>query len=501
MTLMKAPENGVSVRMYRQGHGDCFLLAFPRKGGGNPVYTLIDCGYKPGSQAFLYGHKIGEIVEHIGESTDHHLDLVVITHEHQDHVNGIWKKSNPYFKNFSIEEAWFAWTENPEDKIANRLRKDHKDQLLTLVKSREKLELAVGVQDPTVRRLDDLLALETGGHSKTIKLAKVLEVANDPKKSLNKQAMKLIKDKATEKRGVQYLQPSQPPEEINETEGVRAFVLGPPRKEDLLKDENPIGDEGFRDESHGFSFASAAALETEEKVSPFRTTYCISENQALDEEFFEKHYGVDVNDNEDYEKEVSLNASWRRINGEWLYSADKLALKLNTGINNTSLVLAFELPISKKVLLFVGDAQRGSWISWTDNEWKENDDAITVRDILARTVLYKVGHHGSHNATLAGKPNDEYANLSWMGHGSAADEFCAMITAVNKWAITKNNPPWRHPLPAIKKALEEKCQGRVFQTDIDQPKKPDGISDEIWDRFLDRASFEEMYFEYVITDD
>ena len=32
------PKNGVTVRMYRQGHGDCFLVAFPREGGGDP-YT------------------------------------------------------------------------------------------------------------------------------------------------------------------------------------------------------------------------------------------------------------------------------------------------------------------------------------------------------------------------------------------------------------------------------------------------------------------------------
>ena len=32
---------------------------------------------------------------------------------------------------------------------------------------------------------------------------------------------------------------------------------------------------------------------------------------------------------------------------------------------------------------------------------------MTTKDLLARTVLYKVGHHGSHNATLNGKLDDE----------------------------------------------------------------------------------------------
>ena len=45
MAKLVPPENaGVVVRMYRQGHGDCFLLAFPRDGGGEPVRVLIDCG-------------------------------------------------------------------------------------------------------------------------------------------------------------------------------------------------------------------------------------------------------------------------------------------------------------------------------------------------------------------------------------------------------------------------------------------------------------------------
>ena len=74
------------------GHGDCFLIAFPREGGGDPYYVLIDCGYKPGSQAFLdHGKSIGDVVEHLHASCGGHLDLAILTHEHQDHLNGIWK--------------------------------------------------------------------------------------------------------------------------------------------------------------------------------------------------------------------------------------------------------------------------------------------------------------------------------------------------------------------------------------------------------------------------
>ena len=34
MPKLELPDSGVIVRMYRQGHGDCFLLAMPCDGGG-----------------------------------------------------------------------------------------------------------------------------------------------------------------------------------------------------------------------------------------------------------------------------------------------------------------------------------------------------------------------------------------------------------------------------------------------------------------------------------
>ncbi len=56
-----------------------------------------------------------------------------------------------------------------------------------------------------------------------------------------------------------------------------------------------------------------------------------------------------------------------------------MALKLNTGINNTSLVVAFELPKSKKVLFFAADAQRGNWISWKDVEFENGSEKSPPR--------------------------------------------------------------------------------------------------------------------------
>ena len=373
MAKMQAPENGVAVRMYRQGHGDCFLLAFPREGGGDPVYVLIDCGYKPGSQDFVHGKKIGDTVKHIAKATGNHLDLVIITHEHQDHVNGFWKKQKPYFQDFEIGEAWLAWTEDPTDPLANELRERHKDQLLGLVQARRQLAEAVGADDLAVGRLDSFLSLEFGGESDKFNLQAMLAAAKDPSKSTNKQSMKLIKDKALEMRGVRYLSPGGEPKNVPGSAGIRAFVLGPPRSEDLLVDEDPVGAEGFPDQessSHGFSFSAAIQSDPGARAPLFGEQYRAPVDNAFEDAFFRDHYGEKNDGKDDTDKiEAPPNAPWRRIDAEWLYSADSLALALNRGVNNTSLVLAFELPGTKKILLFAGDAQRGNWISWDDSTW------------------------------------------------------------------------------------------------------------------------------------
>jgi hypothetical protein len=69
------------------------------------------------------------------------------------------------------------------------------------------------------------------------------------------------------------------------------------------------------------------------------------------------------------------------------------------------------------------------------------------------------------------------------------------------WALTKNNPPWQHPLPSIKKELENKAQGRVFQMDSRLPVKPVDEPDAAWNEFLSRVvADDDLYFEYKVLD-
>jgi len=207
---------------------------------------------------------------------------VFLTHEHQDHLNGIWKKNDPYFGDFKIDEAWLAWTEDPDDDLANELRKRHQDQLLGLLEARRKLALAIGDDDASVRRVDALLAFEFGG-DEAVTAADLLAAADDPAASVNKQGMKLVKDKASEKRGVSYLKPGDGPLTVPGTAGIRVYVLGPPHDADLLADEDPHGGEGFPDDAHGFTFSAAATAPAGAGAAPFANRFAVTIESAFND--------------------------------------------------------------------------------------------------------------------------------------------------------------------------------------------------------------------------
>lgn len=505
------PEEGVTVRMYRIGHGDCFLLAFPGKAIDQPVYVLIDCGYKPGSPNFI-NTTAKEITDNIREVTGGHIDVAIITHEHQDHVNAITPAN---FSGVRIGETWYAWTEDPNDNLANHLRRQFNDRLLSLMQARNRLAADTGAADK-VRRIDDFLAFELGGddeHDFSAAAASLHAASvGGAEGSHNKRAMKLLK--TLSQNGVRYLSPHENALSIPGVDHVRVFPLAPPRDEALLHSGDPEGEEGFNISAFGAAtmgsyFASAVGTlrAPGRQESPFASRYRIPWESALeghaDHSFAAMYYGATGIDpswpasSDRGESEVEGNPAWRRIDNDWLFSAEQLALDMNNDTNNSSLVLAFELTAGGKVLLFAADAQRGSWISWANGDWIDGERIVTARDLLARTVLYKVGHHGSHNATLKGKEADSYANLDWMAQGDFAHEFSAMITAVRPWAETKKG--WDHPLREIKEALLQKAAGRVFQTDTKvADMKPLGSKSE-WDAFQSRIRDDRLFVDFCVT--
>jgi len=574
------PDDGVIVRMYRIGHGDCFLLAFPGTSedttdgdtSNNPVYVLIDCGYKPGSAGWpaLFTPKsdseaetdkekkkkpkiesrIDRIAKNIRAATGGHIDVAVITHEHQDHVNGITKT---HFNGITIGETWLAWTEDPKDELAIELWNAFGERLVELAAARNRL--AAENSSEQLNRIDQLLELELGWDSRAGSLPVDGEVFAASGSS-NKNSIKLFKDLS---KKVKYIRPHEEILKISRAKNdLRIFALGPPyvndpnsvKKDELdkiigkLKDMDPHDNESFEDsfdQDHKEAmsprdyFLAAVDPNRSAQNLPFAKQFGITLDKTVSAEtpkelieFFINHYGFsfekamsqDVHPElaefikvqyEEFLKdslkqkggapkkpEVPDDAEWRRIDQEWLYSAEQLAIDINSYTNNSSLVLAFELGKGGKVLLFAADAQRGNWVSWNEKDWLDGTEKITAKDLLARTVLYKVGHHGSHNATLKGDTKSDYANLGWMAQEPfAKKEFTAMITAVRAWAVTQDG--WDHPLKAIKDAILKKASGRVFQTDTDPETMKAGMTSEVWTTFESRVSGGPLYFDYTIT--
>src|SRR4051812_42576825 len=81
------------IRMYRQGLGDCFLVTLPRTRGA-PFYMLIDCGVVLGTQDA--SGRMAKVMADIVRTTAGNIDVLVVTHEHWDHLSGFIQASEQF---------------------------------------------------------------------------------------------------------------------------------------------------------------------------------------------------------------------------------------------------------------------------------------------------------------------------------------------------------------------------------------------------------------------
>jgi hypothetical protein len=235
---------------------------------------------------------------------------------------------------------------------------------------------------------------------------------------------------------------------------VRVHVLGPPRSEPQLFRKNPRVGESY--DPH-LAAASAMAARYFSAIAP-------RDADARDEQHFPFNDRVKRRRPDRgagalrrlARRYASGADRWRSIDDAWLDQGEALALYLDTFTNNSSLVLAFELVASGKVLLFAADAQAGNWASWKDIQWTRDD--VTTDGLLARTVLYKVGHHASHNATLV--PLFEKV---------VHEDLVALIPVHKQDPNIKRKGGWRMPARGLFQRLVEKTSHRVLQMDDVNP--------------------------------
>jgi len=340
----------ISVRMYRQGLGDCFLIAFPTA-SGKPFYMLIDCGVVLGTPDPTTRMK--KVVSDIAQVTGNAIDVLVATHEHWDHVSG-FVQTQDLFDKLTIQQVWVAWTEDPTDPLAKKLRAERRtaENALRMAVA----HLALAGDTGTAQRVDSLVGFFGAAAGST------------------EDALKYVKKRAPGSKP-RYCHPGEPAITLPELPGIRFWVLGPPKDEKLLKKSNPGQNTAYGlDAGPGGSqalliaglksnmgAAAGALLPGDSIEDPFDAMYSIPMVRAEHVPFFEKRYYGDSTDGSLYEKATSQeihDQSWRRIDTSWMGASETMALQLDSATNNTSLVLAIERIATGEILLFPGDAPR-----------------------------------------------------------------------------------------------------------------------------------------------
>jgi hypothetical protein len=167
-----------------------------------------------------------------------------------------------------------------------------------------------------------------------------------------------------------------------------------------------------------------------------------------------------------YKKSVPSHDRWfvrqiRKIRAEQLLG---IATTMDNAMNNTSLILLFE--IGDKKFLFPGDAQIENW----EYCLKLADDKTQNLKLLQDTYVYKVGHHGSTNAT----PKTLWNTFENKIHPDAVDETSStkIITSVVS-TMGDENGKFKHghpesgtEVPRTPLINELKSSGKFFNTQM-----------------------------------
>lgn len=475
--------------MYKQGLGDCFLLTFPRE--SEPFHMMVDCGALKSKH---YGDPemnaaVANIQQTILDETPKRrsknaracVDVVAATHEHWDHISG-FHQAKAIFDSLDVKNVWVAWTEEPDNKAAQQLKKEFKKkkkavkQALALLPENGKNE-RIGLYRHAI---SELFGFFGGMGMSETAVEGGTEATWDYMLQLGPN---------------EYCDPKKHPMTIDELDNVRFYILGPPEDPDYIR-KKLSKTETYDEGKHGFSlfdsFMAAVGDDGDDladvsaRSRPFDERYTVKPDEAEKKAFFKKNYGFDDTDANE----------WRRIDSDWLNMAGELALHLDSYTNNTCLAFAIELgePGEGKVLLFPGDAQVGNWLSWGELNWEVKNSKgelkkISASDLLARAVLYKVGHHGSHNATLRKK------GLELM----ASPDLVAMIPVHRP---TADDQKWEFPYPPLWDALKRKARGRVVLADADPTEIDSDIDRMLSPRertaFRNALTYNDLYVEYRI---
>lgn len=335
------------VRMYDVGFGDCFLLRTP---AGQTV--LVDAGFHSQGKGAFSGNELAEqVLRDVKAFTGRaRVDVVIATHRHADHIVSFNSKT---WGDLEVGEVWLPWVEDLSKPAVVRLWKKQQAFAYGLARALASFSLKAEVREAV-----DFLLWNAGV---------------DPKAPLaawsNADAMTTLregfKNPGAKRR---YLPVTKALPETFTTPvlpGVTVHALGPPADPGLIAHLDPSKD----DETYRALLMRAAEMPGEppaEVRHPFGDRWLADGPPPLRHDELRR-----------------LDSLARNVDP--LFAAKAL----DDMINSTSLVLVLEVGAAR--LLLPGDAEWGTW--------KRILASPEARALLKGTTFFKVGHHGSHNAT------------------------------------------------------------------------------------------------------
>jgi len=347
----------IGLRSYQVGFGDCFLLSFRYDAAGTKQrHVLIDCGSTGRPK---YAPTLEQVAKDIrarcgGEGGK--LHVVVATHRHADHISGFSGKAGEILTALHPDVVLQPWTEDPD------LAPDARGPTALKARGRPRaFTRALASMHEIAAR--SLVEIERMPARKTVRdQVRALGEVN----LKNAEAVRTLSRTMTGRKV--YAFHGKAPGLAQALPGVKVRVLGPP----TLEQSEAILEQRREDPSEFWHLQARAAAVSERRVpDAFRGWRTVLPG-ALP---FETRWFL-----------PRLDA----VHSEQLLEIVRI---LDEALNNTSLILLFG--VGKTRLLFPGDAQIENWLYALEGA----PDHKKGQKRLAGVHVYKVGHHGSLNAT------------------------------------------------------------------------------------------------------
>ncbi len=360
----------VEIRAYQVGFGDCFLVSFVYS-ESSKRHVLIDFGTtalgRRGSKTVKPSEHMPRVAEDIRQVCGGKLTAVVASHRHADHISGFATdgKSGGAGKIIAACKPRLVlqpWTEDP--KAARNARHATADSLrsaksfvASLAAMHRVAALALRIAESPPRTMSASVAGQL----------RFLGQDNIRNKSAVENLIRMgQRPGATavwahhgSKSGLERLLP-----------GVKVHVLGPPdltQSEEIRKMRSSDPDQFWQLVGGPKALRSMQVVEIGESAKGARRKHPAEARWFI-------------------ERLAHLTAD----------QILQIVRILDDQMNNTSLILLFE--VGNKKLLFPGDAQIENW----SYALQDAPNASSTKKRLADVDLYKVGHHGSRNATPKG---------------------------------------------------------------------------------------------------